>query len=118
MSNIISFINHVGQAIVGEQVEEKGDNLVVKNPAVLHVTPNQTGQLQVQLIPLLFREFVAADKRDAGVNFTFNRKNIVTSDAVLDTRIEEQYTRIVTAAPAPSKPADSKSAPVIKLFDD
>jgi hypothetical protein len=118
MSNIISFINHVGQSIVGERVEESGDNLLVKNPAVLHVTPNQTGQLQVQLIPLLFREFVAPDKRNEGVTFTFNKKNLVTSDAVLDARIEEQYTRIATAVSAPQKPADSKDAPVIKLFDD
>jgi len=118
MSNIISFINHVGQSVVGEKVKEEGDNLLVKNPAILHVSPSQTGQLQVQLIPLLFREFVATDKRNGGVVFTFNKKNIVTSDAVLDTRIEEQYTRIATAVPAPQKPADSKGSPVIKLFDD
>lgn len=118
MSNIISFINHVGQSIVGEKVKDEGENLLVKNPAVLHVSPSQTGQLQVQLIPLLFREFVATDKRNDGVTFTFNKKNIVTSDAVLDARIEEQYTRIATAVPTTQKSADSKNAPVIKLFDD
>lgn len=119
MSKTISFINHVGQSIVGELVEEKGSNLHVKNPAILHVQPGQNGQLQVQLIPLLFKEFVAADKRNDGVIFTFNKNNIVTCDASLDARIEEQYSRITSNVPAASpRGGDAKESPVIKLFDD
>lgn len=116
MSNIITFINHVGQSIIGEQVEATKDTLSVKNPAVIHVSPSQTGQLQVQLIPLFFKEFVSDKQRADGVTFKFNTNSIVTSDAILDDRINEQYKKIF--APAQARTAPAKDAPVIKLFDD
>ena len=58
MSNITVFINHVGQTILGEVKSEDSNALTVKNPAVLHVSPNQTGQLTVQLIPLFFNQII------------------------------------------------------------
>lgn len=117
MSNINVFINHVGQTVLGEVISEDSNNLTVKNPAVLHVTPNQTGQLTVQLIPLFFREFLQESTRNDGAVFNFNRSSVVTSNAVLEPKIVEQYTRIFT----PSKPVNTgkgKDAPVIKLFDE
>lgn len=116
MSNIITFINHVGQSIIGEQVDSTKDTLSIKNPAVIHVSPSQTGQLQVQLIPLFFKEFVSEKQRADGVTFKFNLNNIITSDAALDDRINEQYKKIF--APVQAKTTPTKDAPVIKLFDD
>ncbi|NBO99111.1 MAG: hypothetical protein EBU90_03155 [Proteobacteria bacterium] len=119
MSDITVFINHVGQTILAEVVSDKGDALKVKNPAVLHVTPNQSGQLQVQLIPLFFREFIDSAKRSEGAVFSFNKDRIVTSEVELEPKICEQYTRIFSATPAPAETGKSgKGSPVIKLFDD
>ncbi|NBW56618.1 hypothetical protein EBR43_02300 [bacterium] len=117
MSNINVFINHVGQTILAEVLEDSSKGLKVKNPAVLHVQPNQQGQLQVQLIPLFFREFIETAKRNEGAVFTFNKGSVVTSDVSLDSKIVEQYNRIFSAIPAVSE-NKSKEAPVIKLFDD
>lgn len=117
MSNITVFINHVGQTILAELISEDKNTLKVKNPAVLFVQPNQNGQLQVQLIPVFFREFVEQSKRADGVVFNFNKDTIVTSEVALDAKIGEQYERIFSATPAPAASKAEKS-PVIKLFDD
>lgn len=117
MSNITVFINHVGQTVLGEQVSENATSISIKNPAVLHVSPNQSGQLQVQLIPLFFKEFIEEATRNDGATFTFSKSSVVTSTAKLDPKIAEQYSRIF----APVKPVNEgkgKDAPVIKLFDE
>lgn len=116
MSNVNVFINHVGQTILAEKGEASGDSLVLKNPAVLHVTPNSTGQLQVQLIPYFFREFLDPSARNDGIKFTFNRNQIVESDAKLEPKITDQYTRLFSVVPA--KPSTTKDTGVIKLFDE
>jgi hypothetical protein len=117
MSNIIVFVNHVGQTVIAEQVSDNANSLVVKNPAVLHVTPNQTGQLQVQLIPLFFKEFIEEATRNDGSVFTFSKNSIVTSAVKLEPKISEQYVRIFTPA-KPVNEGKGKDAPVIKLFDE
>lgn len=117
MNEIIVFINHVGQTLVAESVEDNAKNLKVKNPAILHVVPNQSGQLQVQLIPYFFKEFIAQAERSKGSTFTFDKSRIVTADIKLDTKLTEQYKRIFTDAPAQNAaPAPDQS--VIKLFDE
>lgn len=116
MSNITVFINHVGQTILGEVKSEDANSLTVKNPAVLHVSPNQTGQLTVQLIPLFFKEFLQEKTRSEGAIFIFNKNNIVQSTAQLEPKIADQYTRIFTPS-APVNAAKS-SDQVIKLFDE
>jgi len=120
MSNITVFVNHVGQTILTEVLSEDKNTLKAKNPAVLFVQPNQANQLQVQLIPVFFREFVKQDKRKDGVVFTYNKDSIVTSEIELDEKIVEQYERIFSNAPAPASTASNKAekSPVIKLFDD
>lgn len=117
MSDINVFINHVGQTILAESVGDDKTSLKVKNPAILHVVPNQTGQLQVQLIPLFFREFIDSDVRNDGAVFNFNKSTVVTSEIKLEPKIKEQYERIFAPATAAPK-SDAKGSPVIKLFDD
>jgi len=116
MSNITVFINHVGQTILGETKAEDTNTLTVKNPAVLHVSPNQTGQLTVQLIPLFFKEFLQEKTRSEGAVFIFNKNAIVQSTAQLEPKIAEQYSRIF--APAAPVNAAKSSDQVIKLFDE
>ena len=117
MNNITVFINHVGQTVLAEKVSEDAAGLSVKNPAVLHVSPNQSGQLQVQLIPLFFKEFIEEKSRNEGAVFNFSKNSIVTSAVKLDPKIGEQYTRIFAAA-KPVNEGKGKDAPVIKLFDE
>jgi len=114
MSNINVFVNHVGQTLLAEKVSEDKGTISLKNCAILHVVPNQQGQLQVQLIPYFFKEFIDPSEKENGVVFTFNAASIATTNVKLEPRIQDQYTRLFTAAPA--KP--SADPQVIKLFDE
>ena len=109
------FIDQIGRTILGEQVDKTDAQLVVKNPAMINVNQLQNGQLQVQIFPLYFSEFVAEADRDKGTVWRFNLSQIATVDElVVDARIAEQYDRVFGAKPvaAPVNPQ------VIKLFDD
>jgi len=112
--DIILFIDHVGYTIVGEKVSLDGKSLQVKNPAVLQSQPNQQGQLQVQLIPVLFREFLDSSVRNNGITFTYPADRIVLSDADLDTRLKSQYEQMFTT----QQTQPQGDAEVIKLFDE
>lgn len=118
MSNIKAFVDNVGRVIVGEHLETKNDIMSIKEPAVVNVQVNQeSGQISVQLLPFIFREFVKSEAREAGVVWKFNIKNTVTSDNIeLDEPIIQQYKNIfnkpVAAAAKPKEPE------VVKLFDD
>lgn len=123
MSKITSFVDSVGRVIVGEIVETKSkQHLEIKEPAVVNVQVNQqNGQISVQLLPFIFREFVKADVREQGTVWKFNKDNIVMSDNIeLEDSIIKQYNNIFTApvateAPEPQQPAQPD---VVKLFDE
>ena len=117
MSKKITFIDQIGRTLLAEEVETTNTQLVVKNPAMINVNQLQNGQLQVQLYPLFFAEFLAESSRVAGTTWKFNLSQIATTDdAVVDQRLIDQYDRVFGAkAPAASAPAET---PVIKLFDD
>jgi len=117
MNNIIVFINHVGQTILGEKIKESDTHISVKNPSVLHVSPSQNGQLQVQLIPLFFKEFIEEKTRNDGAIFDFSKTSIVTTSLKLEPKIAEQFNRIFSPA-KPVNDGKGKDAPVIKLFDE
>jgi hypothetical protein len=124
MDNITTFVDSVGRVVVGQKVKSKDKKLLqIKEPAVVNVQVNQqSGQISVQLLPFVFREFVKAEVRDKGVIWDFNRDNIVTSDNVeLDDAIVKQYENIFTkpvGAAAPNAPAAPEEPEVVKLFDD
>jgi len=119
MSEITVFINHVGQTLLAEKLEDKAGVLKVKNPAILHVVPNQGGQLQVQLIPYFFREFIDSSSRSEGAVFNFGKDKVVTSDINLDSKLVEQYKRIFSDTPVQTAGASAGGgSPTIKLFDD
>jgi hypothetical protein len=119
MSNIIVFVNHVGQTLIAEQLQETKDNLKIKNPAILHVVPNQTGQLQVQLIPYFFKEFIEPKARKEGAIFNFDKSKVVSSEIKLEPKLAEQYNRIFSDTPvANATSQQGGEASVIKLFDE
>ena len=121
--NITAFVDNVGRVIVGERVKSKSKEFVeIKEPAVVNVNVNQqNGQISVQLLPFIFREFVKAEAREEGVSWKFRADNVTTSDnLVLDDAIISQYNNIFTkpVASAEAKPAEPSEPEVVKLFDD
>jgi hypothetical protein len=120
-NKIVVFFDAVGRTILGEKLEDKTtkDVLAIKNPAVVHIMPNQqTGQLQLQILPLFFKEFLA--EKDSGTLWKYNRENITEAvDVVFDFKLEAQYRQIFSATPAAPAPQQPQGSPeVIKLFDE
>jgi hypothetical protein len=119
-NKIVVFFDSVGRTILGEKLEDKTTNevLTIKNPAVVHIMPNQqTGQLQLQILPLFFKEFLA--DKDTGTIWKYNRSNITEAvDVTFDFKLEAQYRQIFAAGPAPAPQQPQGSPEVIKLFDD
>lgn len=121
------FVDSIGRTILGEENKKKSTKtqLAVDDPAVVFVQPNpDSGQIQVQVIPLFFRELVHADDRESGKTWLFNRSGLVTNpDLVPDEKLISQYERVAGAGPdvppgievAPGEQGDPK---VVKLFDE
>jgi len=122
MDNITTFVDNVGRVVVGQKVKSKDSSLLkIKEPAVVNVQVNQqSGQISVQLLPFVFREFVKPSAREKGVVWNFNVNNIVVSDNVeLDDAIVKQYENIFEKPVASAAPTETRDEPeVVKLFDD
>ncbi len=128
-NNIITFIDHIGRTIIGELAdktptgEETDDvSFYVKNPAILHVQPTQQGQLNVQTIPLYFRDFVSDKNKEDGTYWKFHYHNTVIGVGVEnDPRLIEQYVRIFANTPViqpVTQTGGGSQEKTIKLFDD
>jgi len=121
-NKIVVFFDTVGRTILGEKIESETNEktLAIKNPAVVHIMPNQqTGQLQLQILPLFFKEFLA--DKEAGTLWKYNRSSITEAiDVTFDFKLEAQYRQIFAhtpaSTPAPQQPQNSSE--VIKLFDE
>tara|TARA_R110000751_G_C13463897_1_gene445764 strand:+ start:132 stop:500 length:369 start_codon:yes stop_codon:yes gene_type:complete len=121
--NLKIFVDSVGRTIIGEVVGNTDTALQIKNPCTIFVQPNEQGQLQVQTVPMFFREFLTPEGRDAGTTWTFNKATIVDSDCAdhLDGKLKTQYDTIITTLTAPDAQVDMDSSDepeVVKLFDD
>jgi hypothetical protein len=119
-NKIVVFFDTVGRTILGEKLEDKTTDKVlsIKNPAVVHIMPNQqTGQLQLQILPLFFKEFLA--DKDTGTVWNYNRENITEAvDVTFDFKLEAQYRQIFASGPAPAPQQPQGQSEVIKLFDE
>ena len=113
-TKFVTFIDHIGRTIIGAHVESDKTSITVKNPAIIHVQPTQAGQLNVQTIPLYFREFIGEKSKANGTVWKFNLANVVLGvDIDNDPRLIDQYNKLF-AAPVQQAPTE----PVIKLFDE
>lgn len=99
MNEKIVFIDHIGRTLIGTLLNKTEKHLVVRNPIILHVQPNQ-GELQVQTFPLFFFEFIDKDHREKN-DWTFSLDNIVLADVVLNPTVVEQYNRVNNPSPPP-----------------
>ena len=108
-SKIIVFLDNIQRTIVATVVQQSNDTLTVTKPAILNVAPTNEKKLQVQLYPLMFREFLK--DRDVFPTWTYSKTAVVvSSDCELEPNLIAQYIemfKVANVAPAPS----------IKLFD-
>lgn len=127
--NIITFVDQIGRTIIGELVQkapsgEKATDseFIVKNPAIIHVQPTPQGQLNVQTIPLYFRDFVSEKNKEEGTFWKYNRVNCVMGINVEnDARLVDQYEKLFAPMPTPVPVAQTNTGDqqkTIKLFDD
>jgi len=110
------FLDNIGRTIIGNVTSQDADTISVENPALVHVQPNtQTNQLQLQILPLFFREF-QADKTQPTV-WHFKKANITTSENIpfADQFVAQYEQMFQVAAPAPASETEPK---VVKLFDE
>lgn len=129
--NIIIFLDNLSRTVIGEMNEKLSTDtkLAVNNPAILDIAPNAEGrQLQLRMIPILFKEFQA--NKDEAVTWHYNRDHVVMSENIdLDFRIIAQYQQMFSNIALPpggtgniitpnGNPASNANSDVIKLFDD
>ena len=118
--NIITFIDHIGRTIFGELSPQPNDDvnglITVKNPAILHTQPTQDGRLNVQTIPLYFREFISEKNKVEGTLWQFHKQSIIVGINVEnDQRLLTQYEALF--AHTPTAVAPTTEPKVVKLFD-
>jgi hypothetical protein len=119
MSNIITFIDHIGRTTIGEPLgdTDNGASFLVKNPAIIHVQPTPQGQLNVQTIPLYFREFVGEKNKTEGTIWKYSYANVVLGTNIdNDARLLDQYAKLFTDAPVGT--STPSATPTVKLFDE
>ena len=119
--NLKIIIDQVGRTIIGELADETDESFVLKNAATIYVQPNEAGQLQVQTIPLFFKEFLTLAGRESGALFTYPKNAVTDTDTgnLLDSKLVNQYEKIVDNLSAPE--AETETPPegdVVKLFDE
>jgi hypothetical protein len=101
--NLTAIVDSVGRVVLGRHDQENSTKAVLKlkNPAVVNIqVDQQSGQISVQLIPYIFKEFVKSDLRDVGITWSFQRSAVVVSDdLVLEDNIVSQYEKIFESTP-------------------
>ena len=111
---LVIFNDNIGRTCFGELAEETDSKYVLKNPAMIMVSPNESGQMKVDVIPLFFNEFITPNDQGETISlFNFNKSNITTVDVDLSVKILEHYfTKInIKAGDA------TDEEPVVELFD-
>lgn len=107
-NNIIVYLDSIQRTIVATLVEETIDSVKVVKPAILNVSPTQDKKLQVQLYPLMFREFLK--NRDNLPVWSYPRSAITLAQNIeLEANLVAQYVEMFKKSDIP--------APTIKLFD-
>jgi len=113
-NELVVFLDTIGRTILGKVTNETEEVLTVSNPAIVVVQPNpQSGQIQLQILPLFFREFLA-DRNEATV-WHFKKTTLTLSDDIqFVAQFKAQYDQLF----APATEAAAQGEPeVVKLFD-
>ena len=93
--DLIVFVDNVGRNIYGELVSQEEKYFWVKNPAIINIVPNASnGQLQVQVLPYFFGEFLK-NKEEPKTVWKFSAKSVVVATELdLDEKLLSQYERM------------------------
>ena len=111
----VVFLDTIGRIIGGRVADETAEILSIKNPALVHINPRpDTGQLQLQLLPLFFKEF-QQEKTESSVWHFKKHSLTMCSDVALAPQFIAQYEQIFTFNPEPAQPPESD---VVKLFEE
>ena len=120
--DLIVFVDNVGRNIYGELVSQEEKYFWVKNPAIINIVPNASnGQLQVQVLPYFFGEFLK-NKEEPKTVWKFSAKSVVIATELdLDEKLTLQYERMfsntkIITSDKQITPAGS-AAKVVKLFE-
>ena len=120
--DLIVFVDNVGRNIYGELVSQEEKYFWVKNPAIINIGPNASnGQLQVQVLPYFFGEFLK-NKEEPKTVWKFSAKSVVVATELdLDEKLLSQYERMFSNAKIITNekqitPAGA-AAKVVKLFE-
>ena len=115
-NNLVVFLDTIGRTIIGKVTNETNEMLSIENPALVAVQPNtQTGQIQLQILPLFFREF-QADRAQSTV-WHFKKANITVADEItFVVQFAAQYEQLFASAPVAT--SSQEDAPVVRLFDE
>ena len=113
---LVVILDSIGRTIVGKKFSETETFLSLENPSVVIVQPNpSTNQIQLQLLPLFFKEFLA--DRSQELVWNFNKSSITQSGPlVLGDQFVAQYENMWRSVNNP--PAPTEDAQVVKLFDE
>ena len=120
------FLVQIGRTILGEDISDDStpDVISIKNPVILHVVPDNSGRMSVQLLPVFFREFLSS--KDDAIVFEYKKSNVTMSNLdVLDFRLTAQYNQLfgtgnvfVPPEGGVVTPETPKSGNVVNLFDE
>lgn len=115
--NLKIFLDPIGRIILGNVVSETDTDLSVENPALIHIQPNpQNGQLQLQMIPLFFKELLAQSANSPV--FSYSKQRICQmNDTQFADQFINQYNQIANPSAAP-KQQPATPGPVVQLFDE
>jgi hypothetical protein len=108
------FLDNIGRTIIGKIVKQDETILTIENPALVHIQANpQTNQLQLQILPLFFKEF-QADKSQPTV-WNFKKANTTVAESIpFAAQFTAQYEQLFAVAPA----APKGEPKIVKLFED
>ena len=117
--DIITYIDSIGRTCFGELVEKTESEMEVKSPAMIMVTPNDSSNMKVDVMPLFFTEFSNAEPPV----FVYMSSQYTQIEVAISDRILEHYNAKinVTVEPNPEPPvveALEEKVPEVTLFED
>lgn len=109
---LIVFLDNVGRTIIGKISRETETFVSVENPALVHIQANpQTNQLQLQILPLFFKEFL--QDKGAPTIWNYKKSNMtIADDMQFNVQFVAQYEQIFQPPQPQGEPK------TVKLFDE
>lgn len=112
---IVIFNDNIGRTCFGELSEETDSSYKLINPAMIMVSPNESGQMKVDVIPLFFSEFIEEGEDGTKQSvFEFNKANVTKIDVKVTQRILEHYFTKINI----KQSEVTAEEPEVKLFDE